>query len=179
MNTQGIYQFKISLLDIKPLIWRRILIEPENTLEDFHQAIQLSMGWEDYHLYSFNYEGQCFEFDGNVRPSSKLTGLKMKKGDEILYVYDFGDGWEHKIELETLIPRNKELFYPCCIDGKRSCPPEDSGGPFGYLEKLKILKNKKHPDHEEVVEWMGKDFDPEYFDLNEVNTDMRDVFVST
>ncbi|MCB1073897.1 MAG: plasmid pRiA4b ORF-3 family protein, partial [Chlamydiia bacterium] len=75
MNIQGIYQFKISLLDIKPLIWRQILIEPENTLEDLHQVIQLSIGWEDYHLYSFNYGGQSFEFDGNVRPSTKLTSL--------------------------------------------------------------------------------------------------------
>lgn len=178
MNTQGIYQFKVSLLSIKPLIWRRILIEPENTLEDFHQVIQLSMGWEDYHLYSFNYGRQCFEFNGNGRPSLKLSSLKMKKGDEILYVYDLGDGWEHKIELEALIPRTKELFYPCCIDGKRACPPEDSGGPFGYLKKLKILKNKKHPEHEEVFEWMGEDFDPECFDLNEVNTGMQDAFVS-
>ena len=178
MNTQGIYQFKISLLDIKPLIWRRILIEPENTLEDLHQVIQLSMGWEDYHLYSFEYGGQCFEFNGHVRPSAKLTSLKMKKGDEILYVYDFGDGWEHKIELEASIPKNEELFYPCCMEGKRACPSEDSGGPFGYLEKLKMLKNKKHPEHEEIIEWMGEDFDPEYFDLNEVNTNMRDAFVS-
>lgn len=179
MNTHGVYQIKISLLDIKPLIWRRILVEPESTLSDLHQAIQLSMGWEDYHLYSFSYGGRHFEFDGNTTPSEKLSSLKMKKGDELLYLYDFGDSWEHLVLLEGVIPKNEELFYPCCIDGKRACPPEDSGGFPGYTEALKILKNKKHPEYKSLVDWMGKGFDPEHFDLKEINSDIQEVFASS
>lgn len=178
MNTHGIYQLKISLLDIKPLIWRRILFEPKNTLNDLHEIIQLSMGWEDYHLYSFEYGGGRFEFDGNITPFEKLSSLEMQKRDELLYVYDFGDSWEHTVVLEDLLPKNEKLFYPCCIDGKRACPPEDSGGVWGYREKLKILKNEKHPEYEDLIEWMGKDFNPEYFDLKDVNVDICSAFAS-
>ncbi|CCB87767.1 putative uncharacterized protein (plasmid) [Simkania negevensis Z] len=134
------------------------------------------MGWEDYHLFSFEYGGRYFEFDGNVRFTDRLSSLKMKEGDELLYVYDFGDSWKHSVVLEALIPKNEKSFYPCCIDGKRACPPEDSGGVWLYREKLKILKNKKHPDHEDLIDWIGKDFNPEYFDLKEVNENIHSAF---
>lgn len=173
MEEKNILQLKVRLLEIKPLIWRRILIEATAGLDDLHRAIQLSMGWENYHLYSFTYGGEHFDFDGDDEPSIKLSTLGLQKGDEIFYEYDFGDCWKHKIRVEKLLDKEAGLFYPRCIDGKRSCPPEDSGGPWGYEDKLEILHDKAHPDYEEVAEWMGGNFDPERFDIKKANNRME------
>jgi hypothetical protein len=85
------------------------------------------------------------------------------------YLYDFGDSWEHVIEVEKLLPREAGVKYPICTDGARGCPPEDSGGIWGYEEMLHTLRDPKHPEHDDVCEWFGDDFDPQAFDLAKVN----------
>ncbi len=84
------------------------------------------------------------------------------------YIYDFGDGWEHKIELEKILPRDENIEYPICIAGKRACPPEDCGGIWGYGEFLEAIRNPEHERHEELLEWVGGEFDPESFDPKNV-----------
>lgn len=90
------------------------------------------------------------------------------------YVYDFGDYWDHKIQLEKILPREKGVNYPICIKGKRASPPEDCGGVWGYEELLEIIKD---PDHEETMEWLGEDFDPEHFDPKEIVFDDPDEYL--
>ena len=87
------------------------------------------------------------------------------------YTYDFGDNWEHKIQLEKILPRDKNIEYPACIAGKRACPPEDCGGIWGYEEFLEAINNPDHEEHEEMLEWVGGEFNPEHFDVNEVSFD--------
>ena len=90
------------------------------------------------------------------------------------YTYDFGDNWEHKIPLEKILPRDKNIEYPACIAGKRACPPEDCGGIWGYEEFLEAINNPDHEEHEEMLEWVGGEFDPEHFDVSEVSFDDPD-----
>lgn len=170
-----VYQFKITLLEIKPLIWRKIVVKPDVNLYDLHKIIQTTMGWYNSHLHQF--------FDGDFIYAPKEMGLddcqdsktvKLNKllkeaGDNLSYTYDFGDGWEYEILLEEILQEDEKNQLPRCIGGKRNCPPEDCGGPWGYMDFLKIIKNKKHPEYEDMIEYAGENFDPEKFDKNFIN----------
>lgn len=99
----------------------------------------------------------------------------VSEGDKLIYEYDFGDGWEHKIRIEKILPAEKGKRYPVCLAGKRACPPEDCGGPPGYERLLEVLRDPKHEEYEETLEWLGGPFDPEAFDVNEVNRMLKSV----
>lgn len=86
---------------------------------------------------------------------------------------DFGDGWEHSLLVEKILPAARPLRYPVCLAGKRRCPPEDCGGPWGYQDFLEAIGNPDHERHEEFVEWIGGGFDPEEFDIEHVNRRLR------
>ena len=74
--------------------------------------------------------------------------------------------------MEKIQPIEKGTHYPFCIDGKRACPPKDSGSTFGYEDLLEILKDPDHPEHEDKFEWIPGDFDPEKFDIEYVNREL-------
>ncbi len=184
-----VYQFKITLKGIKPPIWRRIQVLETYTFWDFHVAIQDAMGWSDYHLHEFKILNPSTGLKVNVGipiPDDAfyrevLQVWKQKIADYFSmenrtadYVYDFGDTWEHRIQLEKILPREKSVDYPICIKGKRACPPEDCGGIWGYAELLEIIKNPNHEEYEEMLEWLGGEFDPEHFDVEEVSFDDPD-----
>ncbi len=173
-----VYQIKISLKHSKPKIWRRILIQPDLTLADFHKVIQTTMGWTNSHLHEFYADGISFapklEDDWWDDPESvdytkvKISDLLTKEGDRILYVYDFGDDWEHDILLEKILPADSSAQYPVCTAGKNNCPPEDVGGVSGYARMLEVLKNPDDENYEHYDMLYGG-FDPEYFDIDEIN----------
>lgn len=176
-----VYQFKITLKGTKPPMWRRIQVPETYTFWDLHVAIQNAMGWEDYHLHEFEMIDLSTGFERNIGipdeyfDSEVLQGWKQKIADYFSmenpkadYTYDFGDDWEHNIQLEKILPREKGVNYPICIKGKRACPPEDCGGVWGYEELLEAIKDPKHKEHEEMLEWVSDEFDPEYFDIEEV-----------
>ena len=98
--------------------------------------------------------------------------MLKKEKDTLIYEYDFGDSWEHKILLEKILTDDGKTVLPVCIKGKRASPPEDCGGIWGYEELLETISNPKHPDHEEMLEWLGGEFDPEAFDLEQINKDL-------
>jgi hypothetical protein len=179
-----LYQFKITLLNIKPAIWRRIQV-PDCTLGDLHENIQKAFGWWNCHLHQFQIDGE--------RYSLPATG-KFDLGDEFLdetqvllsqlipksgqrarwnYEYDFGDGWRHEVLFEGLPPKVPKAKYPLCVEGERACPPEDCGGPFGYVNYLEAIANPKHKEHKEMLKWRGK-FNPEEFDAQQTTAEMRE-----
>ena len=179
-----VYQFKIILKGIKPPIWRRIQVPETYNFWDFHVAIQDAMGWWDYHLHEFKMFHPITQmeteigipskddelFDIEIIPEhkqkiAKWFSFKNKIAD---YIYDFGDSWQHRIELEDILSRDKNINYPVCIAGKRACPPEDCGGVGGYHEFLRIIENPKHEEYKEMLEWVGGEFDPEYFNADDV-----------
>lgn len=180
MKSKKIYQIHISLLGFKPKIWRRILIPADLLLSDFHYVIQEAMGWTNSHLHQFIVDGTFYtdkmeEDDfwddlGQVDYEGIKVNqlLKTEKG-QMIYEYDFGDGWQHHILLEKILDSNPAEFLPICLAGKMNCPPEDCGGVHGYASYLKILEDSSDEEYESVLEWMGEDFDPEHFSLEETN----------
>ncbi len=170
----SIYQLKITLQDIEPPIWRRILVRGTTGLARLHEIIQETMGFQNYHLYEFAIGGERFEAPdaeatGGDATRVKLRDLGVQIGDSFEYTYDFGDDWRHEILLENRLRGEPDQFYPVCISGARACPPEDSGGPGGYAELLRVLGNPEDPDFAEMREWAGDEFDPERFDLRATN----------
>ena len=235
-----IYRFRVQLSGIKPPVWRRIELPGNYTFWDLHMAIQESMGWENYHLFSFrlplesendNDTGVSWEgfpetlpqpqpqkgleiglpqfktdFDEEIKASwstsiSDYFGFgdgecsggdgeesECKLTDSARYVYDFGDHWEHEIELEKISAGDEDYEmgelseeernrfgrdfssrkYPLCTAGSRAAPPEDCGGVGGYEQLLEVLNDPDHPEHERMRAWAGEDYDPEYFDPEEV-----------
>ena len=99
--------------------------------------------------------------------------MVTSENERFLYEYDFGDSWIHEILVEKILPPEPKKRYPVCLKGKRACPPEDVGGPWGYADFLEAIRDPDHPEHEEYLEWAGEDFDPEAFDLDEVNRALR------
>lgn len=179
-----IIQLKITLKDTEPAIWREILVDKSTTFFKLHAIIQIVMGWDSSHLYEFNIKGCRI---GEPHPDDQMWGLKiddasMKSLGSLIsgklkfsYLYDFGDNWEHVIQVEKLLPKEENVKYPVCIDGALNCPPDDCGGVWGFYDLLKILKNKKHPEHKEMLEWMGGKYDPESFDKELVNKLLRRI----
>lgn len=172
-----IYQLKITLKGIKPPIWRRIEVPAVTSLEDFHKIIQSTMGWYNGHLHHFIVGNEYFnppspdDWDdfGKDYTGMKISDLLQDEGDQIEYEYDFGDSWLHRINFERIVSKEKGVKYPRCVKGKRACPPEDCGGIWGYSELLEVMKDKKNPEREEMIEWLGGELDPELFDLEKVN----------
>ncbi len=154
---------------------------PSNMLlSDLHKVIQTTMGWTNSHLHQFIKDRTFYaeksedddfwdEMDNVDYKKIKVSDLLKAEKDKMVYEYDFGDGWEHDVILEKILPMDKNTTLPICLTGKNSCPPEDCGGVWGYAEMLEVLKNPKHEEYESIVEWLGEEFDPTYFDKNEVN----------
>jgi hypothetical protein len=175
-----IYQIKVTLNGSKPPIWRRIQVRGEITLAKLHSILQVVMGWQDYHLHAFRVDGMQYgqpdpdlpmRSDKSVKLAQLIPGEKFK----FRYEYDFGDSWEHVLTVEKVLPPEPEAHYPRCLAGKRACPPEDVGGIWSYPNFLEAIRNPEHPQHEELLDWIGGDFDPEAFDLEAVNRELAAI----
>ena len=176
--TDQVFQFKITLLEVKPKVWRRIQIADNCSFWDLHVAIQDAMGWTDSHLHGFdvvnpkNLDNEvlvCYE----AEPGEQYTWDVAVKdyiacNNSMTYQYDFGDDWQHLIEFEKTCEKDPKKRYPICTDGQRACPPEDVGGVGGYERFVKIMKNKNHDEYKEMVDWVGYKFDPSQFDSTKV-----------
>ncbi len=180
-QSRFIYQIKITLMGSKPPIWRTVLVPCDIKLGALHGVIQMAMGWTESHLHQFiankkfyGVPDEDFELETEDETKYKLSQLLTKEKDSLIYEYDFGDSWEHKILLEKILPFDTEIALPVCLKGKRACPPEDCGGIWGYEELLNTISDPKHPDYEEMMEWLGGEFDPEEFDLDEINEDLAE-----
>jgi hypothetical protein len=174
-----VYQLRIVLREISPPIFRILQIKGNATLGKLHDYIQGVMGWEDCHMHEFKIKGQRYrsyeqiyvEIDEPDMHDERECRIKklLQEGDAFVYLYDYGDCWEHEITVEKIIPPEEGVHYPICNYGERACPPEDCGGEIGYEELLEILNDPEHEEHEHYSEWAGEDFDPEKFDLKSTN----------
>jgi hypothetical protein len=161
---KDIYQLKVTLLGIEPLIWRRLLVPADLTLAQLHKVLQVVMGWEDEHLHEFHANRHRI---GSER-STPLSAVLQRKGAKMIYTYDLGDFWEHRIVLEKQLLSDPEAIYPVCTGGERACPPEDCGGVPGYDNLVDAIPDPNHPDHVELSAW-SSGFNPEAFSVDEVN----------
>jgi hypothetical protein len=175
---QTVYQMKVTLIGSEPPIWRRFLVAHTTSLYRLHTILQDVMGWQDCHLHMFTIDGQIYgdpedDEEGELGTQDeirfKLKQLVMKQGSKFLYEYDFGDSWDHELIVEKILLVEQRLRYPLCVAGQRHCPPEDVGGLGGYDRFLEAIADPKHPEHDGYLTWAGGKFDPEYFDLQNVN----------
>ncbi|GKT12965.1 MAG: integrase/recombinase XerD [Thiomicrorhabdus sp.] len=183
---RSIYQIKMTLTGSQPPIWRRVLVHSSIRLSQFHAVIQSSMGWFDCHLHQFEKEGISYgmqddEFGAdfgselNDENSYKLSDLLKAEKESMNYEYDFGDGWQHKIVLEKILPFDAASKLATCIKGVRACPPEDCGGIWGFQNLLEIISNPSHPEHYDMLSWLDIPFDEKYFSLSETNELLAEI----
>lgn len=185
----SIYQVRVTLNGSKPPIWRKLAVPSGIVLSELHEVIQVAMGWTDSHLHQFILPGKAAgrrqgaryfvtkvtpwgdptEMDGEDENTFTLGELCPKVKSKLIYEYDFGDGWEHTIEVQKIVEPEPGAGYPVCLGGKKACPPEDCGGIWGYYSLLKTIADPDADDHEDMVEWLGDEFDPDAFDFEKVN----------
>ncbi len=178
------YQLKVTLDEIRPAIWRRFLVRNDATLYRLHLILQAVMGWTDSHLHMFTMDGLDYgepdpdfadfgdEFIDDRK--TKLDQVVGREGMNFSYLYDFGDGWEHTIEVEKILPPQVST-RPVCLEGARACPPEDCGGVGGYEELVEAMAKPRSKRYKELVEWLGGEFRPEAFDLEIVNQELAEI----
>ena len=191
-----VYRFGVHLRGTDPPIWRLIDVPAEYSFWDLHVAIQDAMGWLDYHLHEFSITAPDsgkrvtigipdfdLDFDFGCRdallPDSEcaIADYFLSPGDDAIYVYDFGDGWQHKLALSRVLPREPGVRYPVCRDGERTCPPEDCGGVGGFRRFLDVLADPDHKEHMDTETWLIEHvgryhpYDPEDFDPAAVTFD--------
>jgi len=178
----AVYQLKVTLRDSKPPIWRRIQVTSDTRLSTLHRVLQVVMGWEGAHLHQFMAHGMYygtphpdFGFEVKNEKNVSLHQVVSEVKDKLIYEYDFGDSWEHELLVEKILPLEGGKHYPICLTGKRACPPEDCGGIWGYASFLEAIRDPEHPDHDEMVEWVGGEFDPDAFDLAEINRELQSL----
>jgi hypothetical protein len=175
-----IYQLKITLKGVKPPVWRRVEVPADMKLSDLNYLIINVMGWGGGHLTSFEFDYEEYvndtafmfkelDMDGEPMSKTRLNQVLVAEKQKGLFTYDFGDDWRHEVLLEKILDAEKGVKYPRCTAGKRACPPDDCGGPWGYADFLEAINDPKHLEHEEMLDWVGGEFDAEWFDLEEIN----------
>ena len=182
----SIYQLQVLLNGTEPSIWRRLQVPGTAKLDWLHAVLQVAMGWTNSHLHQFFFGEHIYadpkagleqyEGDPPVLDESKFTVAELLGDTSVgfVYEYDFGDSWEHIVTVEKILPADASTSAAAvCLGGARACPPEDCGGIWGYMNLLKALKNKKHREHRSMKEWLGRPFDPEFFDVAKTNDWLR------
>ena len=177
-----VYQFKVTLDNVRPAIWRRVQVKGDSSLKRLAATILIVMGWTNSHLHQFHIGGRriglahddCDELDDfEDEDNFRLCDLSPDEIKRFVFEYDFGDGWKHSILLEKTLELQKGIKYPTCLAGKNSCPPEDCGGPGGYVNFLEVISDLEHPEHESMVEWSGGGFNPEAFNVDVANHQLK------
>jgi hypothetical protein len=173
VTTGTVHQLKVTLADTEPPIWRRVQVRSETTLAQLHEVLQIAMGWENYHLHSFGILTRSWERNDAGEATTSLAQL-VGGGGRLTYVYDFGDDWLHDIMVEKVIGRPRpDTIYPRCTGGRRTCPPEDCGGPPGFYNMLRALRHRKGARYHAAREYLGSGrFDVDAFDLVATNVEL-------
>jgi hypothetical protein len=177
---------RIELMEVVPLVWRRVLVPDNWTLATLHHYVQWVVGWTDSHAHEFQVgegvvapdwwihevglDADVSDYRDERRASVSRVVSELGARGEFEYRYDMGDGWRHRIVIESSPASTaSERLLPVCVAGENACPPEDVGGPHGYGLFLEILEDRHHEQHEDMVRWIGGVFDPKGFDLNRIN----------
>lgn len=179
-----IYQLKVTLYEVEPPVWRRLLVPGDLTFGQLHLVLQEAMGWQNCHLHEFEIGDRRIgepsdEWSNDLQPDDERR-IRLAKGlpevgASFLYKYDFGDGWKHEILVEKLDAHDPRVAYPLCIAGARACPPEDCGAASGYHQLLIKLADAQDEEHDHMVAWVGGLFDPAGFDVNRTNAAIRGI----
>ena len=162
---QSTFRLEITLKEIGPPIWRRLLVPGSIRLAKLHDVFQAAMGWTNSHLHSFRVGEGLYGMHFDDYPEEEIdekevSVLQVLRGHKsFIYDYDFGDSWEHEVKIEDLTWSRNGLKFAVCLVGANACPPEDSGGVSGYEHLLEVLADPSHEEYQHLVEWVGGSFD--------------------
>jgi len=177
-------QLHIELAQVRPRVWRRVLVPENITLLKLHAVIQAAFGWGHAHLHEFEgRDGQrygerdpLYDAPGEVASERTRLTTALVGGRTLRYVYDFGDHWDHRIKVEKTYAPDPGMKLPWCIDGAGATPPEDCGGAPGYEDFVQAMTDPTHEEHAEMAEWIGRDsWDPNAFDTSEANAWLENI----
>ena len=171
----------VTLVGITPPIWRRIRVSSALTLRDLHHVLQIAFGWNDSHLHEFEIGALRYglvgldeDADDALLDERVFTlGEVSQAGDRFEYVYDFGDDWRHEVAVQDTPPSKPRASKVTVLEGARSGPPDDAGGPLRYLHMLEVLRKPRHREHAAIAQWIGPGFSPEKFDAKALNRALR------
>ena len=172
-----VYQFKVSIQGTSPLVWRSFLAHEFIELNELHDLIQITMGWKNCHLYSFEINKKSYSnMDDDMGFGDKTFDAEgvllcdiLEETKVFTYIYDFGDSWIHEVEIVKILEHDSRMIYPVCIDGDNACPPEDCGGVGGFAELKRVLAGTKCVEQDELLDWLGGFYNPFTFDSNIIN----------
>jgi hypothetical protein len=171
-----VYQMIVTLSGVKPPVWRRFLVRSDMTFYELHLALQVVMGWKNYHLYQFNVADvelsdpvTAAEFGAKNAEMVQLGRFLHGNVVSFLYEYDFCDNWRHEVVVEKRLPLASNDHFLVCLAGERACPPENSGGVEGYATLLQAIADPSHPERAELLASIAGRFDPELFDAGKAN----------
>lgn len=180
---------RIELMDVPPLVWRRVVVPNHWRFTTLHHYLQWVIRWWDSHAHEFQVghhivapdwwiaeaelaeEAAKYLDERGFSIAAAVTELGVR--GKIEYRYDMGDGWRHRLKIETPPPGYAEqgLPLPACVAGENACPPEDVGGPHGYQQFLETIGDRADDERVDLLRWIGGAFDPRGFDLNRINRD--------
>jgi hypothetical protein len=171
-------RLRIHLNEVDPVVWRRLLVPGKVRLAKLGQMLLAAMGWNNSHLHAFRVGDTSYgmqdddddDFPDDEIDEQSVTVLQaLREHQTFTFDYDFGDGWEHDVVIEELIHSDTGLKFAVCLDGERACPPDDVGGPGGYVNFLEAIADDDHEEHDDFLEWVGGSFDPAEFDVANAN----------
>ncbi len=178
-----VHDLRVTLLDVSPPVWRRLRVPSTVTLSALHGILQVAFGWQDCHLHEWRAGERTFgppeeeSWGDQLEDESAAVLGEVAGADCVLhYDYDFGDGWEHIVEVLAVAPYDASQPPLAMLDGARAAPPEDSGGPIGYEHLLDVLADEDDPEHDDMLEWVGDAFDPEELDRAGVNRRLESLW---
>ena len=162
LGAKRVLELEVTLLGVEPEIWRRVHVASDTRLDELHSVIQAAMGWQDEHEHQFSLSDPALAAPGEMAGESDMTvgSLLKKRGQALLYEYDFADCWTHEIRLEAVSEPEPGVTYPLCAGGERACPPEGSGGVDAYADLFESGEGEAG-------------FDPEEFSVKAANKALR------
>ena len=178
---QTVFQLHVELRNVVPAVWRRVLVPGSVKLAKLHEYFQAGMGWTNSHMHYFGigddrYGAQFDEYpDGEINERDVTVMRAIGEHQTFVYEYDFGDSWEHDVTVEHVARLPRGLQRAVCLDGANACPPEDCGGPHGYRDLVEALADPTHPEHRDLLDWIGGPFTPTQFDVLAVNVALQGV----
>jgi Plasmid pRiA4b ORF-3-like protein len=133
-TSSAVFQLRVVLCGVSPLVWRRLLVPADIALTNLHRVLQIAFGWSDFYLYTFHFHGRTVGRDTGDPHVVQLSDLALHRGERFRYRYNFFAPWECDVRLELILPQPASPVLPYCVAGRNPAPDEEEGGAWHYQQ---------------------------------------------